>query len=139
MHKIARMSDYAPVIINLITSTNRIGGKMQKYFTPLKKALKGQNVSKIDLKQTKKVFQQGTDKYKKLLLKLKNTPVPVKVIGPSKLLDSAYQSYVKSCQAMTDSLDPDNQKVDVKKFNQSEKDQDHNVSQVVGWIHRIMA
>ncbi|XIF19479.1 MAG: hypothetical protein AJITA_00130 [Acetilactobacillus jinshanensis] len=139
MHKIARMSDYAPVIMNLITTTNQIGGKLQKYFTPLKKALVDKDLSKVDLSKTKRVFQSGTDKYQKLSQKLNRARIPVKVMGPSKLLQSAYPRYVKSCQAMTDSLDPDKQKVDVKKFKQSEKDQDHNVSQVVGWIHRIMA
>lgn len=139
MHKIARMSDYAPAIVNLIETTNKIGGKLQKYFTPLKKALADKDLSKIDLDQTKKVFQSGTNEYKKLSQKLQKAHAPVKVIGPSMSLQTAYARYVKSCQDMTDSLDSDNQKVDVKKFNQSEKDQDKNVNEVVSWIHRIMA
>ena len=139
MHKIARMSDYAPVIVNLITSTNQTGGKLQKYFTPLKSALKKGDLAKVDLAKTKRVFQSGTDHYRKLAEKLRHTRVPVKVIGPSQLLQSAYQAYVKSCQDMTDSLDPGAYRVDVKRFSRSEKAQDQNIKQVVVWIHRIMA
>ncbi|MBW1606018.1 hypothetical protein [Lactobacillus sp. Sy-1] len=134
----AKMSNYAPTVSQLITETDKTGEKLSKYYEPLKKALDKDDLSKINLAETKEKFQNGTTFYKETLRKLKVLGVPARIIGKHKLLVGAYSDYADACQEMVDSINPDDNTVDKGAFKDSEDAQSDSVARVIKYTQKIL-
>jgi hypothetical protein len=99
-----KMAIYAPFLSNVINDTNKIGEEMSKDYEPLEAAIEKDDYSSVDLKSTKLVFQNGTDRYRELLNQLDKADVPARELGRHAMLKDAYTDYVKGCQDMVDSI-----------------------------------
>ncbi|GHP15235.1 hypothetical protein YK48G_26600 [Lentilactobacillus fungorum] len=136
------MTRYAKVVSDVIDSTSANGEDLNGDFEVLRKAIDNDTVSGLtsdELAKIKAHFQSGTDKYQDNVNKLQQAPVPVKVLGKHKMLVRHYEDYANACQAMTDSINPDAQTVNVDQFNQAEKDQESSIEKVSKITTRIMS
>lgn len=132
---------YTKVLTDVIDSTTKNGEDLNDDYELIKKSMDSDSVAQLDtdeLSRIKKHFQDGTDRYQENVNKLQNLKVPVKLMGKNTQLINAYKEYAQACQDMTDSIDASNQKVDVAKFQQSEKDQEDAIGKVSNTTGRIM-
>ncbi|MCF6515626.1 hypothetical protein GSH19_05615 [Lactobacillus sp. S2-2] len=127
--------NYGPKLGEIIEDTNNIGEEMNDSYLLVKKYI-DDNTIDIDLVQIQDKFQNGTDKYKRNLVSLKNLKAPIKELGKHNQMISAYEDYVDGCQLMVDSLNDDS--VDEEKFNESEKNQEESSDRVTKVVQRIL-
>ena len=136
------MRRYAKIVSDVIDSTSKNGEDLNGDYETLRKSIDTDTIADLTserLAEIKAHFQSGTDKYQQNVNQLQQAPVPVKLLGRHKLLVRDYQDYANACQAMTNSLEPDQVTIDVDKFNQSEKDQESSIAKVSNVTTRIMS
>ncbi|WP_283678005.1 hypothetical protein [Lentilactobacillus sp. Marseille-Q4993] len=132
---------YAQVISDVIDFTGTNGEDLNDDFETLRKAVDADNVSDISTEELTRIrdhFQSGTDKYKDRVNQLQQVSVPVRILGRHKTMVSAYTDYANACQAMTDSIKPEESTVDADAFNQSEKDQEASIDRFSKAANRVM-
>ena len=135
------MQRYAKVVSDVINATEENGEDLNADYETLRHTIDHDTIADLSgdkLKAIKDHFQAGTDQYQDNVNKLQQVAVPVKLLGRHKVLIRHYEDYANACQAMTDSLDPDNDTIDTDKFNQSEKDQESSIAKVSSATTRIM-
>ena len=135
------MSGYINVLSKVLQGTEDEAGEMNSDFEKVRAAIDNDTVSdlsQVDLQKIVDNFQRGTDGYEDKLNKLEQASAPVRVLGKHKSLVAAFRVYTEACQAMTDSIDVEGQKVDVEAFNQSEKTQENAMEKVTAATQRIM-
>ncbi len=137
----SNMSGYINVLSKVLQGTEDEAGEMNSDFEKVRAAIDNDTVSdlsQVDLQKIVDNFQRGTDGYEDKLNKLEQASAPVRVLGKHKSLVAAFRVYTEACQAMTDSIDVEGQKVDVEAFNQSEKTQENAMEKVTAATQRIM-
>lgn len=139
--KQANVQVYAGVLSQVIDSTTENGADLNTDFEILRKAIDDDQVADLDaakLTQIKDHFQSGTDVYKANQLQLEKVAVPVKLLGRHKQLIKSYTDYTNACQAMTDSINPDDSTINIEVFDQAEKDQEESIASISNITSRIM-
>lgn len=135
------MSGYINVLSKVLQGTEDEAGVMNADFEKMRAAIDDDTVSElsqVELQEVVDNFQRGTDSYEDSLNKLEQASAPVRVLGKHKSLVAAFRVYTEACQAMTNSIDVENQQVDVDAFNQSEKTQENAMEKVTAATQRIM-
>ncbi|WP_407889915.1 hypothetical protein [Levilactobacillus sp. N40-8-2] len=135
------MSGYINVLSKVLQGTEDEAGAMNADFEKMRAAIDDDTVSElsqVELQEVVDNFQRGTDSYEDSLNKLEQASAPVRVLGKHKSLVAAFRVYTEACQAMTNSIDVENQQVDVDAFNQSEKTQENAMEKVTAATQRIM-
>lgn len=136
------MASYLPALSKVIEDTEKTGSDMNPDFEKLRQAIDDNAVADLGtatLAATKATFQKGTDTYTENLNRLQQASVPVRILGRHKQLVAAYRNYSQACQAMVDSIDPENQTVDVETFNDSEHEQENMMEKITSAAQRIMS
>lgn len=121
-----RAVNYVRTLNDVVDKTQETQKKLNKQFEVIKKAMNDgtlKDMKSADYLSIQGEFQSGTDEYAKLADRLSNAKAPAKLFGINLSLVQSYRDYVKSCQAMIDSM-KDDRTVDKAAFEQSENDQD---------------
>ncbi|GEK28965.1 hypothetical protein [Furfurilactobacillus siliginis] len=133
---------YARTLSQIITSTEDLQKELEPYYTKLKTALDGDQlagVSDADLADIQAEFQDGTDQYKQLNERLNKLQAPARFMGKHRNLTNAYQTYVDGCQAMTDSIQLADHKVDQNVFAAAETGQNEAMDHIIHLVTGILS
>ena len=137
----ATVQTYMPVLSKVIESTEKMGEQLNPSFVKLRKAIDADEVAKMvpaEFNDIQMEFSDGTEQYQQNLQQLKKAQVPVRLMGRHRNLLAAYEAYANACAAMTNSLNIEDQTIDVEAFNQAEKDQEAEMEHVSNDVQRIM-
>ncbi|MDG3060464.1 hypothetical protein KTT66_00155 [Lacticaseibacillus casei] len=136
-----KMAHYGTTINDVVEQTQDNQEKMAPLFEPLREAIDAGKLADYDqgtYDDTRVVFREGTDAYKKLLTRLQEVAVPARLVGPHRTLIHNFAAFTEACEAMTESLKPDLE-VDVTAFNAAEKAQDEAIQKFTKQIQKISA
>lgn len=135
--KQVNIGQYFQTINDLITNTEEMGSKMNPYYEEIRTAIdEDKAVSDEELAKVYTVFEEGCETYHQYQAKVENMKAPVKLMGLHTKFVKAYVAYVEACDAMLESVNPD-EGLNVEQFNNSEKLQDEASQKVSAIVARM--
>ncbi|CAM4001141.1 hypothetical protein [Catellicoccus marimammalium] len=128
---------YFQNINDLITNTEEVGSKMHPYYEEIRTALdENKEISVETLAKVHTIFEEGVEQYQEYCKQVDSWKVPVKLMGLHTKLAKAYHHYVDACEAMLNSVNPD-EGLNKEAFNQSEQEQDQYSQEVSAIVARM--
>lgn len=141
--KQVNIGQYFQNINDMISATEEMGSKMNPYYEKIRQAIDNhEDVSIEELAKVHTIFEEGTEVYQGYQKKVEQMKAPIKLMGLHTKFVKNYIAYVKACEEMVESVNPENG-LNIDQFNASEKAQDessqavsHAVARMAGMVMR---
>lgn len=137
----ASIQRFATNLQNVVDSTEKTGNNVADFYEKLTNALEADKLAempKAEFQEIAAEFNDATEVYEANAGRLNGAQAPIKMIGMYSNLKKHYAAYAQACRAMTNSLNVDEQSVDLDAFKASGFAQEEEMDKVSAVIQKMM-
>lgn len=122
----------------IMQDTEQIGSDMNDHYEEIVNLMKeDKEISTETLAKVHMIFEEGVAKYQKLENKVTSMMAPAKLMILFKEFQAKYKSYVKGCQMMLESVDPE-KGFNKDLFTEAEALQDQKSNEIAKTMEKMM-
>lgn len=139
--KPVKPQQFAQGLQNFLNAIDDTNAKVAPFYSKLRTALNDKTLSEmsdLDFKAILAEFMDANDGYQRAADHLSTLAAPVQLLGLKSNLVDYFRAYVAATKDMTASLETNSKTVDLKKFSQSEQDQDDLMQKINHTVNRIL-
>ncbi|CAH0418266.1 hypothetical protein [Periweissella ghanensis] len=138
----ASIQQFAITLQSVVEETEQTGQNVAPFFEKLDDALQANELANMDKAAFQEIvaeFNEATEVYEANVTRLASVTAPIKMMGMYVNLKKHYANYAAACRQMTNSLNVDDQSVDLAAFNASGDIQEAEMDKISVSIQKMMA